>query len=321
MDFLRLPIYDALAEAKTVLVAGAGGGFDVFGGLPLYFGLRNAGKTVHLANLSFSTLYATNGRRIGEALVEVTYQTEGSLRYFPERHLCSWFHKERGETIPIYCFDRTGAKPVATAYRNLVEELGGVDAVVLVDGGTDSLMRGDETGLGTPEEDSVSLYAASQLTDIPTKLLVCVGFGIDSFHGICHAQFLEAVAALAREGAYLGAWSLLEAMPEVQAYRAATEYVHQAMYNHPSIVNSSIVSAIEGRFGNYHATYRTEGSELFINPLMSLYWAFRLDAVARRNQYLDLIAETENYAQLQMEIYKFRAWNSVNTREWQSLPM
>src|SRR5471032_1154776 len=119
MQLLRLPVMDALEASQTILLAGAGGGYDIFTGLPLYFGLRNAGKTVHLANLSFSTLYATNGRRIGPALVEVTHKTEGSVRYFPERHLCRWFYKERGEEVSIYCFDRTGAKPIAAAYRNL----------------------------------------------------------------------------------------------------------------------------------------------------------------------------------------------------------
>lgn len=321
MDFLRLPVFDVLQEAQTVLIAGAGGGYDIFGGLPLYFALRGAGKTVHLANLSFSHIYATNGRRIGPALVEVTHETEGSTRYFPEGFLCRWFAKERGEEVPVYCFDRTGAKPVATAYRNLVAELGGVDALILIDGGTDSLMRGDEPGLGTPEEDSVSLFAADQLEGVATKLLMCVGFGVDTFHGVCHSYFLESVAALAREGAFLGAWSLMESQPEVQAYRAAVEYVHQSMFNHPSIVNTSIVSAIEGHFGNYHANYRTEGSELYINPLMGLLWAFRLEAVARRNQYLDLLAETEDYAQVNLEIMKFRNWNRANQREWVSLPM
>ncbi len=321
MELARLPFFDALADANTILLAGAGGGYDIFGGLPLYFALRAAGKTVHLANLSFTHIYATNGRRIGPALVEVTHETEGSARYFPEGHLCRWFHEAYGEAIPIYCFDRAGAKPVATAYQNLVTELGGVDAVVLIDGGTDSLMRGDEAGLGTPEEDSVSLYAASRLQNVATKLLVCVGFGVDTFHGVCHAQFLESVAALAREGAFLGAWSLLNDMPEVQAYRSAADYVHEKMFNHPSIVNSSVLSAAEGRFGNYHATYRTEGSELFINPLVSLYWAFQLDAVAGRNLYLDWIGETEDFAQVALEIMKFRTLTRANQRDWVSLPM
>src|SRR3954465_402545 len=56
MDYLRLPFFAELDRASAVLLAGAGGGFDVFSGLPLYFGLRQAGKQVHLANLSFSHL-------------------------------------------------------------------------------------------------------------------------------------------------------------------------------------------------------------------------------------------------------------------------
>jgi hypothetical protein len=35
-------------------VAGAGGGFDIYSGLPIILGLRSAGEEVHLANLSFS---------------------------------------------------------------------------------------------------------------------------------------------------------------------------------------------------------------------------------------------------------------------------
>ncbi|MBC8141340.1 MAG: DUF1152 domain-containing protein, partial [Armatimonadetes bacterium] len=212
-----------------------------------------------------------------------------------------------------------GARPVAAAYRNLVDHLGGVDAVVLVDGGTDSLMRGDEQGLGTPEEDSVSLYAVNRLEGVPTKLLACIGFGIDTFHSVCHAHFLESVAALAMKGAYLGAWSLLPQMPEAEAYRAAVEFVHAKMFNHPSIVNTSILSAVEGRFGNYHANYRTDGSELFINPLMSLYWGFDAVAVAERNLYLDLLATTETIPDVWKTLAAFRA--GVTPREWVSLPM
>ena len=178
---LRLPFFDALADAKTVFVAGAGGGFDIYSGLPLYFALRDQGKTVHLANLSFSTIYATNGKRIGEALVEVRHDTDGSLRYFPEWHLCQYLNGATGEDVPIYCFDRVGVQPITIAYQNLVQYLGGVDAVVLVDGGTDSLMRGDEFGLGTPEEDMASLAGVDALPDVPTKILACIGFSVDTY--------------------------------------------------------------------------------------------------------------------------------------------
>lgn len=316
MDFLRLPFYAEVAEFDTILLAGAGGGFDIFSGLPLYFGLRAAGKTVYPANLSFSTLYASTGRRIGPAVVEVTAKTEGMERYFPELHLARWF-AAGGEDVPIYCIDRTGVKPTAEAYRTLVEQLR-PEAIILVDGGTDSLMRGDEAGLGTPQEDIASIAAVDRLEDIK-KFLVCIGFGIDTYHGVCHAQFLEAVSDIIKQDGFLGAWSLTRDMPEVTLYRQATEFVHHIMFNQPSIVSSSILSALEGCFGDYHATYRTEGYPLFINPLMSLYWCFRLEAVSQRNLYLDQVRETETYQDLTLAIETYRALH--DSKMWVDLPM
>ncbi len=35
MDFLRPAFFDRIASAQTVLLAGAGGGYDIFSGLPL----------------------------------------------------------------------------------------------------------------------------------------------------------------------------------------------------------------------------------------------------------------------------------------------
>ena len=60
-------------------------------------------------------------------------------------------------------------------------------------------------------------------------------------------------------------------MPEAKPYREAADFVHARMPYHESIVNTSILSAIDGEFGDFHATPRTQGSELFINPLMALY--------------------------------------------------
>lgn len=194
-----------------------------------------------------------------------------------------------------------------------------MDAVILVDGGTDSLMRGDEPGMGTPQEDMASLAAVSRLDDVPTKLLVCLGFGVDTFHGVCHAYYLKAVADLIKSGGFLGAWSLTREMPEVELSRQASEWVRRAMPHHPSIVSGSIASAIAGEFGNYHETQRTEGSRLFINPLMSLYWAFRVDAVVQRNLYLDTLRETNTYAELSLAISRFRATQAAGP--WVDLPM
>jgi hypothetical protein len=318
MNALRPPIFDHLESAQNVLIAGAGGGFDVFCGLPLYFALRDAGKTVHLANLTFSNLHGAAGRLITPALLEVTADSGGSDGYFPERYLAEWF-RTQGENVPIYCLHRSGVRPLREAYQELTA-YHGIDTVILVDGGTDSLMRGDEVGLGTPSEDMASIAAVDSL-DLPRKILVCLGFGIDTFHGVCHAHVLEAVADLTAHGGFLGAFSLHQEAPAVQRYMEATRHVFAAMPHHVSIVSSSILSALEGRYGNHHATERTAGSRLWINPLMSLYWCCSLRAVAERVLYLRHIADTESFFEVSVAIADFRSQlPKASLRPWQQIP-
>ena len=288
MDELRLP--SVVENSQCVLVAGAGGGFDVFAGLPIYERLRLLGKRVFLANLSFVCLGTTGAKALTPALYEVEPSTTGQDFYFPERTLAQ-FLSRRGENVKVYAFEKLGVAPIREGYTHLVQSLG-LDAIVLVDGGTDILLRGDEAGLGTPAEDMASLAAVAAI-NVPRRIVACVGFGVDTYHGVCHANWLENVAALITEGGFLGAAALLERMPEVQLYIDAVNAAEVATSRQPSIVNGSIVSAIEGRFGDYHRNPRTQSSKLFINPLMSLLWAFDLAAVARRNLYLDRLADTQ----------------------------
>lgn len=313
---MKLPFFTRLESAKNVLIAGAGGGFDVFAGLPLYFWLRSRGCAVHLANWSFSDLdHCENKPHSHIAIVDE--HSSGSEAYFPEKFLSQWF-ASRGETVPIYALLRGGVRPITSAYEWLASNLG-FDTLILIDGGTDILMRGDECGLGTPQEDIGSLAAAHSLEGGLQKFVVCLGLGVDTYHGVCHAQFLENAAAISARGGHLGTWSLLWDMPEAQLYAEALEYVHSRMPRRTSIVNSSIINAVKGQFGDVHATERTNGSKLFINPLMSQYWAFDLRTVATKNRYLDRILTTDTYAELTLRIANYH--NQQRHRPWTDLPI
>ena len=320
IEMLKLPFWAELESAQNILLAGAGGGFDIFSGLPLYFALRNAGKTVHLANLSFSTRLSpivTGEARLSPALIRVTANMRSVGTYFPELFLARWF-QEQGIDDPIYCFEPTGVKPLFEAYDVLIKHLS-LDTIILVDGGTDSLMRGDESGLGTPQEDMASIAAVNTLS-VERKFLVCLGFGVDSFHGVCNADVLEAVAELTLNQGYLGSFSVLEEMPEVQKYRSATEAVFREMPHNMSIVCSSVLSALSGHYGDHHANPRTRHSTLWINPLMPVYWCFRLDRVAQRILYLDAMRGTETCEEVGSVIRKFRK-TCMHLRPRQEIPI
>lgn len=315
-----LPAVEALRGARSVLLAGAGGGYDVLAALPVYFALQSAGKRVHLANLSFADLRATDADCIGGTLFRVDADTRASVAYVPELHVARWLARIHGDDTPIYAIERSGVQPTTEAYAALLQAAGGIDTLVLVDGGTDILMRGDEVGLGTPEEDIASLAAAEVLNGVERKIVASIGFGIDAFHGVCHADVLASIAALAAEGAFLGAWSLTPNTPETDAYLDAVDYISRTAPATASIVNTSIASAVRGRFGDHHATARTTGSALFINPLMAMYWAFDLPAVARRNLYLDRVRTTQTYRELTLAIERFRAETQDRARVWTPLP-
>jgi hypothetical protein len=313
---MKLPFFEKIESSQSILIAGAGGGFDVFAGLPLYFWLREQGKTVHLANWSFADLFHCEDRPMPEVAV-VRGNTSGSVNYFPERYLAQWLESQ-GYDTPVYAIQPGGVRTVKAAYEWLAGTLA-FDTIILTDGGTDILMRGDECGLGTPQEDVASLAAAYALPKAIRKFVVCLGFGVDAYHGVCHAHFLENAAALSVRQGHLGTWSMLWDMPEIQKYAQAVDYVHARMPRRSSIVNSSIVSAAKGLFGDIHAIDRTQGSKLFINPLMSQYWTFDLDAVAESNRYLDRIQATDTYAELTQQIANYH--NQQKLRPWTEIPI
>lgn len=311
-----LSLLEALQPCQRILVAGAGGGFDVVAGLPLFEYLKSQGKQVWLASLSFSDLTRAQGRRLGSYILEVDADSGGDRDYFPERYLSEWFGTG-GELVPIYSYKASGPLVMLEIFQRMVHEFQ-LDCLILVDGGTDILMRGDEPALGTPMEDMCSLAAADML-DLAHKFVVCLGFGVDVFHEVCHHYVLEAIADLNRHGDYLGAISLTGEMPEFQALLEAVDFLCTRTPGKESIVMTSVVTAGGGAFGNHHPTTRTEGSQLFLNPLMSMYFAFRLEGLARRCLYLDYLKDKYGRWEVHRGICNFLS--TITPREWKRLPL
>ena len=71
-------------------------------------------------------------------------------------------------------------------------------------------------------------------------------------------------------------------------------------------MNGSIAAAMEGKFGNVRFTERTAESELFINPLMAIYFAFDLPSLAKQSLYLHLLEDTESIFEVGARIRAFR---------------
>ncbi|MEL6254633.1 MAG: DUF1152 domain-containing protein [Bacteroidota bacterium] len=311
---MEIPIKQELSDSKKILLCGAGGGYDIYSGIPLYFYLSALDKEVYLANYSFSAVQASQSRRIGPSGYIIDKDSR-DMSYFPEKFMVDWMEK-LGIANQVFAFAKTGVRPLRESLDAIIKE-NEIDTLIMVDGGTDSLMRGNEAGLGTPTEDATSIVAAHGI-ELKKKYLAAIGFGVDHFHGVCHAQFLENVANQIEFGGYKGCCSVQKEEMEGQYFLELVKYANQRASHHMSIVANSIASAIEGRFGDYHATNRTAGSRLFINPLMSLYWFFDLDKIAHKLQYLSMIEHTETESEVIEGIRTFR--KVIKHKAWVDMP-
>jgi hypothetical protein len=193
-----------------------------------------------------------------------------------------------------------------------------IDLVLLVDGGTDSILFGDEPGLGSVVEDAVSIVAA-RVAAGDRAILAAVGFGVDHHHGVSHYAFLENVARLITDRGFLGAFSLASGTVGADAFLDIVDYANQRQPQHQSIVCNSIASAIRGEFGDYHATNRTSGSDLFINPLMSQYWTFEAHRIARHMVYADELEKTERMEDARAVIERWR--ETIEPRPRRPIPL
>ncbi len=288
---VTVPALDRLDAAANVLILGCGGGFDVYCGVPIAMRLAEQGKGVVLANLSFTALTMSGAERVLPSLWRIDKQSH-LLPYFPERWLSEWL-LARNTPMPVYGFERTGPAALAPGLEHILYSHD-IDLILLVDGGTDSILFGDEPGLGTVVEDASTIVAADTVAG-DAAMLASIGFGIDHFHGVSHHAFLENVATLTRDGAYLGTVSLTPGSPEAEALAALVEHANQRQSTQKSIVLNSILSALNGEFGDYHATDRTLGSELFINPLMTQYWFFTIQDLVRRMAYAEELAKASSW--------------------------
>jgi len=323
---IECPFWSKIADSKRILLSGAGGGFDIYQGIPLFFTLRAMGKEVFLANYTFSAaddeagfdrIYRDNENEDDLLVVvvsadKVEQQNIMCKSYFPEYYLSLYFRSKHDIDVPVYTFPRYGHRSLKLGYEAVVEQLD-IDTVIAIDGGTDSLMKGNEYQVATVEEDYNTIFAVEAIRNkkVTQKFLICLGLGVDRYHGCSDVSTLRAIAELTQSGSYLGCIQCLPHQQPCVYYREASEFTYQYMPDSISIVGTSILTAIEGQFGNKHwkGNYRTSGSKLFINPLMSIYWIFENHGVYERIHDAfkkEYAASTDSENQLRSAVHKAR---------------
>lgn len=317
---------------RTVFLAGCGGGFDFVHGMLLYPTLRQMGKSVVIGSYSFGDPDEITGDapivfEEGEARVKrVTAASLPWERYAPEVHTCSFLDARYPETKPhaLYAYyARDFSVPGLTRlYTQLFEEHQ-VDAAIIVDGGSDSLMRGDEEGLGDPIEDLVSVTTLAGMKTPALRMLLAVGLGTDRRNHVSDASALRAIAELTSAGGFLGAVAWEPQSPGSRFYGDLVRHLFDRQPFH-SVLAGSIVSASEGHFGSAEVPEllrnRVRPGDLFLWPLMPIVWGFDPEKVAERSLIASWIRDLETVRECYLALYENRDRMAGDVRPIEELP-
>ena len=300
---------------SNILVAGVGGGYDVVCALPVALSLRGSGHRVHLASYSFSQLDQTDAEQVAEGLYQVTPSTGAPpTGYFPEGYLTRWWLEQFQESISVWSYKHIGVRPLSRLFAHLVATLE-LDAIVLIDAGVDGLFEGTEHELGTPSIDIISILAASHITHIPAY------YGFTAFgtegrnHSVRHADALMRVSQQVALGGMRGVSALLPQSFEGKLFCQAVRFIHQASGpDWQSNMASSIVAALEGKFGHHVLTPENTESPIWVSPLTLLYWFFDLESVAQAKPFRDKGMETDTVTEMVEIIRRTRESHQVLPR-------
>src|SRR4051812_49716672 len=125
-----VPFFSRLEKPARILVAGCGGGFDVFAGVPIAQYLMAMGKSVVFANFSFSNLWLCGGERVTPTMWRGG-QTPHQKADFLGKKVGGWLHAKR-QKAPVLAFAESGGRPLSAAPSWVIDQQHN-EPVVLVD--------------------------------------------------------------------------------------------------------------------------------------------------------------------------------------------
>lgn len=295
---IPIPVIMTLKSSKNVLIMGMGGGFDVFSGIPIYITLEKMGIKSHLASFTHANWAeiptCTEIIPMAPGCVGVTGNIENTSVNMPEMYLSSWFKDVKSQDVPVWTFKRDQSVAEYSKSLNVLVKHLAIDTILLVDGGVDSIMVGDEEGSGTMMEDTLTL-AAVKNANVKNKILACVGFGTEMEENLSHYLALENMAKIIKQGGFYGSCSLVDFMDCFKQYKEACEHTWNQPGHRKSHVQTRIIPAAEGEFGDYHMFPMEKKGDVFISPLMSMYWFFNAEAAIFNNAVIPIIEEKETF--------------------------
>jgi hypothetical protein len=278
-------------QNKNILIWGCGGGYDIYCGLVMYFDLIKT-NNVRLGSFSFTRselLTKFDGPDPNCFIIDHTKHHFDSSTYFPEWILS----KHIGQSVYAVSTD-IHLDSYEKSIRNIIAK-DKIDVVIVVDGGCDAVLTGLEEDLATPVEDMMTVYVVNKLKKeglIQSAYLTCLGATVERVN---YSDFEQAVERIGQNNGFVNSISLRDLyLSDKPGREHVVKYMDIFKRSNPtnSIINSSVVSAIEGFEGQYENPLLQNRISLkqnfpTLNKNTSILWVFDLETVAKEVIYLD----------------------------------
>ena len=321
---------------ENIFFTGCGGGFDFVHCMNLYQEMHDVyRKNIVIGSYSFNSPQSIIG---GELVFQrddvIVCKVNGycssnqSDNYQPEICLCRYLDNEYPAEAPhfIYAYyARDFSIPMLREFYEFLCHTHEIHAIICMDGGSDSLMAGDEQGLGDPIEDAVSVGAIASLSCecVLHRFLLCMGLGADRYNDVSDCSSLRAISELTAAGGFQGALCIEPGSDGFKFYKRALEYIydHQGFQ---SVLSGIIVCSIQGAFGadvvpEFAAeTERVSPGDMFLWPISGILWAFDIRKVRDRSKLIPCIADCRSQRECYKELDKLR--DKIPIREVEELP-
>ncbi|CAF0722466.1 unnamed protein product [Adineta steineri] len=271
--------------SKIIFLAGCGSGYDIFGALPYYFKIKS---NVTLINYTFTkhTVLSQYSEQLTTLLFRIDPKTHVPWLindlYFPEQRLANELQ------VPIYAilcdYDQTDLQSIVDAYRYLINGRT-IDELILIDGGSDVLLTGNELLLGTPVEDMSHARAVDLLStnEVKSKYIMVIGTNLEVGHGVRKSDIDARLTALSSNAIFTWLWQY-EHDDDIRRY---VEIFHRCAPRQ-SIVHSLICAALQGHREYYvpeHLRDRITNSLVELSEETCRSIGYHFDDVMQHNIY------------------------------------
>ncbi len=273
------------SRVERALVLGIGGGGDVIGGIPTAGFLRFLGCDVLLGGITWERKVADPkpGPRRIEELEGVERINEFCAIAKPGARIKGGCILTEGAVAEILGEDvflldiNGGAVNTLRALEDASEKLG-VDLVVGIDVGGDSLARGNEKGVSSPLADSIMLAVLSR---IPGAIVGMIGYGSDG--ELTLEEIHTSIAEIIKSGGYIGARG---ASPE------ELELMEKCAEATPTEASKLVVEAGKGKCGR--VKIRQDSREVHLTPCSLVTFYFRAREVFKVSKTARLVENTSS---------------------------